>query len=40
MLWDFDQMVLGKRSFDYQFWRIIIFGEWMSVFEMKFSDEG
>ena len=40
MLWDFDQMVSGKRSFDYQFWRIIIFGEWMSVFEMKFSDEG
>ncbi|MFN5889127.1 MAG: asparagine synthase-related protein, partial [Bacteroidota bacterium] len=37
MLKDFDLMVLGKRPFDYQFWRIIIFGEWMSVFGIDFS---
>jgi len=37
MLKDFDLMVLGKRPFDYQFWRIIIFGEWMSVFGIEFS---
>ncbi|MFM1791677.1 MAG: hypothetical protein RLZZ252_31 [Bacteroidota bacterium] len=37
MLKDFDLMVLGKRPFDYQFWRIIIFGEWMSVFGIDFG---
>ena len=39
MLKDFDLMVLGKRSFDYQFWRIIIFGEWMSVFGIDFGQK-
>jgi hypothetical protein len=38
MLKDFDLMVLGKRPFDYQFWRIIIFGEWMSVFGIDFGN--
>ena len=39
MLKDFDLMVLGKRPFDYQFWRIIIFGEWMSVFGIDFESK-
>jgi asparagine synthase (glutamine-hydrolysing) len=31
----FDDMVAGKIPFDYTYWRIIQFGEWMKVFKIQ-----
>lgn len=31
----FDRMVAGKEPFDYTYWRLIIFSEWMQKFDIK-----
>jgi asparagine synthase (glutamine-hydrolysing) len=33
----FDKIVAGKLPFDYTYWRIILFGEWLKLFEVKIS---
>jgi len=36
---DFDRMITGKIPFDLSFWRIIVFGYWMKVHNVKFVSE-
>jgi asparagine synthase (glutamine-hydrolysing) len=31
----FDNVVSGKRPFDYTYWRIILFSEWIKRFQIR-----
>lgn len=33
----FDQIATGKRPFDYTYWRLILFGEWVKKFNVKLN---
>jgi asparagine synthase (glutamine-hydrolysing) len=33
----FDEMVCGARSFDFRFWRVIVFARWVRQFDVEFD---
>ena len=39
MLKFFDDQLSGKKTFDNLYWRIILFAEWMDVFQVKFQED-